>query len=1293
MRLGEAVTFRYLRRHYFDDAKLRDLAISEFVRAMRSGRLIAFTGSLSTSPMGYPNWPKLVAEALKIARAELGKVPGEARSRAEKLIDTLAKVEDRDSRFDRRVTFSAVAQLLDHVSASDEATRKATAKIAALFQSPARPPGPPYQKIVEAIFNTLRIDRVLTTNYDFELEGHAMDMGLSVATSVPGPGASSPRGKAVTPYQWITERRSERWFDKDGLARDGYSLVLKLANGERIVSDMMHRERPEALIEFSIGCPENDKHIFHLHGRADHPEEMILSYRDYDRMYRRHTLGKVPFEHALRILFAGNPILFVGLGMDEPELNRTLEEFVGNNPYARKAPAFLIWNMPKPLPELKKGQADQEGFVSRRTEPYPEISTEERKAAFRLDKLHRLGILTLFADDLIVPSKRSFSGSAASQLHRSLIALAQRVFDAHTNRLARIPDPRWRHGHARIRSGFATGGGIIQSWHVEWRNAAKGYPGYDPDRLHGTFMNVLIAPPGAGKTAMALALAERWRKSCPAGTAVIINFNMRIDTDSILAFIAALFRYDGSGGPDGLDDCRRSREEQFLDPQCTGLKNRNPLLIVLKGIERIFDVNGHPLSAEFDQFLRSFIERLDQTVEVQFLVLGTDRIRGYFEGWRKHWIDREARNAKAAQPPAALVKIFVDSLRPPAGKSAPTYLDWLRSRHRSSKLDIARLVNKELDGYAAQRRTTYQTLLSPSALPSLGVQPDQADLAFDIISVMAFIGQPVERAVLFHAPRIQRRFTADTRTPAGLRKARKDFDTAFNALLDKRCKLVGEVNPNSGKTEPEKRYALHLSLQSEIRDRNGIPLSDAILSTAYNMSLFSAQPADGALPEADLHDELGHLIDWLVGAYKDPPYDSSVPVSRASGEAPRDAPHVAAAFRAAVSLVRGLYSMSALLSVDRGDRLVSEDRDGLLTEHAQRLDRILSAFDQIWRARGDKILARNAEPIYPDELVWLHNERGVVKLAQGDLYEARFSLNEAARINREYVEFGDESHNWRRITLNQIVVDIERGKLQAAEDRMNAIERKLGADKAEHIRREYLESSSPRRVRFDAVAAHEDILAMALITGYRGLTSHLRGELDAAERYYARAVRVLQRMDEQRALALFRRHKASLHSDLGDGPEMAKECRLSVSGAESVRQLDIVYASRVTAACAYDRSSDAAERRRGFRAAMEALEYAGLADLHRLSIEAQARLALAKFGNGDHNAALEHVSEAMATATRYGMTLHKIRLRTLMGRILIAQGSIESGRTLIRNSINGAVRIGYQRAIESARSALAETEA
>lgn len=152
-------------------------------------------------------------------------------------------------------------------------------------------------------------------------------------------------------------------------------------DGLTVESDILNRERVDRLIEFAAGSANVDRHILHLHGRADRPEKLILDIRDYDQLYRRDDLFKNQFEHGLRVLFAGNPVLFVGVGMSEAEINATLQDFVSDNPYRRTAPTFLLWNTT--------------GFSTN-----PAARAEEKRLR-RLDYLQRLGVLVLFDDDLV----------------------------------------------------------------------------------------------------------------------------------------------------------------------------------------------------------------------------------------------------------------------------------------------------------------------------------------------------------------------------------------------------------------------------------------------------------------------------------------------------------------------------------------------------------------------------------------------------------------------------------------------------------------------------------------------------------------------------------------------------------------------------------------------------------------------------------------------------------------------------------------------------------------------------
>ena len=67
--------------------------------------------------------------------------------------------------------------------------------------------------------------------------------------------------------------------------------------------------------------------------------------------------------------------------------------------------------------------------------------------------------------------------------------------------------------------------------------------------------------------------------------------------------------------------------------------------------------------------------------------------------------------------------------------------------------------------------------------------------ALEILTVMSFVGQPVERAVLFHAPRIQERLGFDLNNPGS---ARRRFRAIFASLIASR--LVQEVDKGSRRT-------------------------------------------------------------------------------------------------------------------------------------------------------------------------------------------------------------------------------------------------------------------------------------------------------------------------------------------------------------------------------------------------------------------------------------------------------------------------------------------------------------
>ena len=101
----------------------------------------------------------------------------------------------------------------------------------------------------------------------------------------------------------------------------------------------------------------------------------------------------------------------------------------------------------------------------------------------------------------------------------------------------------------------------------------------------------------------------------------------------------------------------------------------------------------------------------------------------------------------------------------------------------------------------------------------------------------------------------------------------------------------------------------------------------------------------------------------------------------------------------------------------------------------------------------------------------------------------------------------------------------------------------------------------------------------------------------------------------------------------------------------------------------------------------EAQRYAHLMELPRVAVQALRGEAEFRLNTNDLEAASIKASEAMRVATRYGMTLQRIALRVLMGRILLRRGD-RSGHYLLQRALAHADRVGYQLQVDRAQQAI-----
>jgi hypothetical protein len=1342
-----AYVLTYLKRFYFDDRKLKQRALLELIRAFESGRMIAFVGSMATEALGYHDWSGLirdyVATADRIARKHpVARDAGGTWAAAEAAIAHVKKFVDDERVIDKRVALSSVREALGAMDLADPLPGLSrTARLDEAAKKFGARKSLPWATVEASVVHSLRrylaIRRYATLNYDLELE----------AALMVEPQDGLARFAALEQIEQLIAQGRIRADEKEVRHR----LTRLLSHGLSVESDVRDRERPDRMIEFAVGSADVDYRIMHLHGRATVPETMIIGLRDYDRLYRKDDLAKLPFEHGQRILFAGNPVLFVGVGMTEPEVNATLQDFVSNNPYRRFAPAFLLWNT---------------GRLS------PDDNERERQIALkRIDFLQRLGVFAIFDTDLLpdedanrrlhslrrrhraaATAKESRKRAARKQMRsdeldllRDSVALLARAGGVIADELG-FRSRHWRSVAPRMAklgeenpvalwgTSCAPCAYVPKTKHID-KIVRRRESAEQGSRAQACLHSVIIAPPGAGKGSFAWWLAHQDRLPAPFNVRkadrLIINAGFAFDTDfllhSISKYLLKLKGYDDleSGPP-------FSREKQFEQPGA--FKLTTPGLIIINGIERFFTVAGAPLSAELDHLLRQVVRLSAADSDVRWVFLGSERIERYF----------------MAISPNSVVdfdQICAGGWLEGTGEVNSVYLSGLLEKYRRfakkrrPSLDAiidpgpAMYLKTQARGAPhALGRAVLGPLLTPNVLDRIGTS--DTGLALEVLRAMAFIGSPVEDVVLLHVPRIRQHIKNGSGQVDASRLVR-----TIDELEE--LGLVTAVSPFEG--NPKfcgmlwRRIGLHHAVSWELRHQFGIPVSESKLSTSFNMSLFVAQPVDGFVPEVATHEELADLVDYLIGAYKDELRESeraditpSPRVSRALAAccpafipAPLEAlsedklralcsPAATSCLRAALSVVRGYYSTTSLLTLDRDDGRVSEDRDGVLVAHAERLERLVRAYRKLTRFRAAAFDAMAAtmpetevrdklgpEPFYPDDLVWIFNELGSVYLAQGDLYSARRAFGDAMQVNVQAVEYKCRSHNWRRISINQVLLDIERAGLTAAERKLQQIEDSIDRRPAivdpahvtrhrsrfSFIRNHFGEGAPAERTCFDREVMHEELLMTALVLGHRGLCQHIRGHLRSAEPLYQDAIAILRRLGEHRAYAFFQRHFALLHRLLHPERGGGAETRLAVTAAESVRQMDMAYHARIIDAnAAWKRSgADALDRRHALRQLADAASYGALMDLHRLRIEAGIALARLKFESGDYETALDHATEAMALASRYGHSLRKISIRLDMGQILIRRGDPKSGAALLAHAAEAADRFGYQRAVETAQ--------
>lgn len=198
----------------------------------------------------------------------------------------------------------------------------------------------PLRDPILELHDGLEIWRFLTTNYDREVERlleHLNHARGTLARRDDVPAMPAPL------------------FIKEGGRYESRGYL-----GELSTSDALTDHTIGGLIALATDSRKSGARIIHLHGRADAAETIVATESDYQNVYLRDGEAGEALEAAQHVIFSGNPVIFIGSGMREQDLQRPLREFVSRMPGSQRT---LFALMPADQPPGKRLATKVENYL------------------------------------------------------------------------------------------------------------------------------------------------------------------------------------------------------------------------------------------------------------------------------------------------------------------------------------------------------------------------------------------------------------------------------------------------------------------------------------------------------------------------------------------------------------------------------------------------------------------------------------------------------------------------------------------------------------------------------------------------------------------------------------------------------------------------------------------------------------------------------------------------------------------------------------------------------------------
>ena len=427
----------------------------------------------------------------------------------------------------------------------------------------------------------------------------------------------------------------------------------------------------------------------------------------------------------------------------------------------------------------------------------------------------------------------------------------------------------------------------------------------------------------------------------------------------------------------------------------------------------------------------------------------------------------------------------------------------------------------------------------------------------------------------------------------------------------------------------EHRFTVHRQIQKHFLRQAGGRNIETVSWDQFTTTLYASQPDEAPVFARETHVKLVRLVQSLSG------YPCTDALDRgANGVDPGDWETRIVRLRAAYFLIRSTFSLGVIAHSTGVSTPAGETGPRAMEEYALLVRWILR---EAVRIEGDGHSEKWRRVFFAGEIVWLYNECGVIRLAQGKLEEAERMLTLAEAATRR-LEPDDSGSMHVRVRLQAALTQIERGRPSRARAMLQPIaERATGHE------------VPPLLARF-----------------YIGLIEHIGGNYRAADQRYREAADGFGRLSRARALAMVMLHQADLHRDLHPNDlqgalGIAHEA-LAIAqqgGHEDVRIIASLTEARLRVEARTPNTVGL------FETLSFAEQYADRMDMPRIAcvvFELRARLL---FNQGETHMAAAQASESLEIAALYDLKLMKARALLTLANIYAARGDVAGTRELI----------------------------